>query len=175
MIIDSFVELDQSKFPVVIFGSGPAGLSLALELEKKNINCLLIEAGDEYFSEESQSYYKINTDGTNLKDMSNSRLRQFGGTSASWGGWCKPLSDLDIKNTGLDPKEIRNYQSQTCEILDIKNSFRESVLNKDFNQIEFQYSDVRFHEKYFSHVKASKNILLLLNTQLSHLKGKISR
>ena len=66
MIIDSFVELDQSKFPVVIFGSGPAGLSLALELEKKNINCLLIEAGDEYFSEESQSYYKINTDGTNL-------------------------------------------------------------------------------------------------------------
>ena len=54
MIIDSFVELDQSKFPVVIFGSGPAGLSLALELEKKNINCLLIEAGDEYFSEESQ-------------------------------------------------------------------------------------------------------------------------
>mgnify|MGYP001178785875 CR=1 FL=1 len=172
MILNSLVGLDEGKYPVVIFGTGPAGLSLALELEKKNINCLLIEAGDEYFSEESQSYYKINTEGTNLKDMSNSRLRQFGGTSASWGGWCKPLSDLDIKNTGLDPKEIRNYQSQTCEILDIKNSFRESVLNKDFNQIEFQYSNVRFHEKYFSHIKASKNILLLLNTQLSHFEGQ---
>ena len=42
MIINSLVELDENKFPVVIFGSGPAGLSLALELEKKNVNCLII-------------------------------------------------------------------------------------------------------------------------------------
>ena len=49
MILNSFVELEENKFPVVIFGSGPAGLSLALELEKKNINCLVIEAGDEYY------------------------------------------------------------------------------------------------------------------------------
>jgi len=172
MILNSFVELEENKFPVVIFGSGPAGLSLALELEKNNINCLLIEAGGEYFDEESQSYYKTNTEGTNLKDISNSRLRQFGGTSASWGGWCKPLSDFDIKKTGLNPDEIKKYQSKTCEILGIKNSFRESLINKDFNQIEFQYSDARFHEKYFSHIKASKNILLLLNTQLSHFDGQ---
>jgi thioredoxin reductase len=88
MILNSFTELEENKFPVVIFGSGPAGLSLALELEKKNINCLIIEAGEEYYNDESQSFYKIDTKGTNLKDIPNSRLRQFGGTSASWGGWC---------------------------------------------------------------------------------------
>jgi len=171
MILNSFVELEDYKFPVVIFGSGPAGLSLALELEKKNINSLLIEAGDEYYNDESQSYFKINTKSTNLEDISNSRLRQFGGTSALWGGWCKPLSDLDIKKSGLNAEEVKKYQSKTCEILEIKNSFRESLINEDFNQIEFQYSDVRFYDKYFSHIKASKNILLLLNTQLSHFEG----
>ena len=172
MILNSFVELDKNKFPVVIFGSGPAGLSLALELEKKNINCLLIEAGNEFYDDESQSYFKINTEGTNLKDISNSRLRQFGGTSASWGGWCKPLSDLDNKKNGLNAEEIKKHQSKTCEILGIKNSFRESLINDDFNQVEFQYSNVRFYDKYFSHIKASKNILLLLNTQLSHFEGQ---
>ena len=172
MILNSLVELEENKLQIVIFGSGPAGLSLALELEKKNINCLIIEAGDEYYNDESQSFYKINTEGTNLKDVSNSRLRQFGGTSASWGGWCKPLSDLDIKKTGLNPNEIKKYQSQTCEILGIKNSFKESLINEDFNQIEFQYSKVSFYDKYFSHIKASKNIFLLLNTQLSHFEGE---
>ena len=172
MILNSFLEIEENKFPIVIFCSGPAGLSLALELEKKNINCLIVEAGDEYYNEESQSFYKINTEGTNLKKISNSRLRQFGGTSALWGGWCKPLSDFDIKKTGLNPNEINKYKSETCEILGIKNSFRESFINEDFNQIEFQYSDVNFYEKYFSHVKASKNISLLLNTQLSHFEGK---
>ncbi|MDC0943976.1 GMC oxidoreductase [Candidatus Pelagibacter sp.] len=172
MILNSFVELEENKFPVVIFGSGPAGLSLALELEKKNISCLIIEAGDEFYNDESQSYFKINTEGTILKDISSSRLRQFGGTSASWGGWCKPFSDLDIKKTGLNPEEIKKHQSKTCEILGIKNLFRESSINKDFNQIEFQYSDTTFYEKYFSHIKASKKILLLLNTQLSHFEGK---
>jgi len=172
MILNSFTELEENKFPVVIFGSGPAGLSLALELEKKNVNCLIIEAGNEYYNEESQSFYKVNTKGTNLKDISNSRLRQFGGTSASWGGWCKPLSDLDIKKTGLNPNEINKYKSEACEILGIKNSFRESFINEDFNQIEFQYSEANFYEKYFSHIKVSKNILLLLNTQLSHFEGK---
>ena len=43
MILNSFVELEDYKFPVVIFGSGPAGLSLALELEKKNINSLFLK------------------------------------------------------------------------------------------------------------------------------------
>ena len=72
MILNSFLEIEENKFPIVVFGSGPAGLSLALELEKKNINCLVVEAGDEYYNEKSQSFYKINTEGTNLKKISNS-------------------------------------------------------------------------------------------------------
>jgi choline dehydrogenase-like flavoprotein len=172
MILNSFVEFEKKKFPVVIFGTGPAGLSLALELEKKNIECLLIEAGGEFYNENSDLFYKVSNDGSNLKGINTSRLRQFGGTSASWGGWCKPFSNLDFKKTGFNPNLINKYQSRACDILNIENSFRETPINEDFNQIEFQYSDVRFHEKYFNHIKLSKKIFLLLNTQLSHFNGQ---
>ena len=98
----------------MIFGTGPAGLSLALELEKHDISSLIIEAGEENFSQKSQSFYKIDTDGTPLNDLSNSRLRQFGGTSATWGGWSKPLSNLDLVKFGFEPEDIEKYQSQSC-------------------------------------------------------------
>jgi hypothetical protein len=172
MILNSIKDFDQNKFPVVIFGSGPAGLSLALELEKKNINSLIIEAGEEYYSANSQLFYNIDIAGTPLKDLKNSRLRQFGGTGAIWGGWCKPLSIMDLTKFGFDPGEITKYQNQTCEILEIKNTFRESFINDNFKQIEFQYSKVKFDKKYFDYVKKSKNISLILNTQVSHFIGK---
>ena len=175
MILQNIDELEKNNYPVLIIGSGPAGLTLALELEKKNIKTVIIEAGGEEYNNKSQSFYKINTEGVALKDISNSRLRQFGGTSAIWGGWSKPLSDLDFKNFGLNPNQIKKYQKKTCEILSIDNSFRESAINEDFNQIEFQYSGVRFYEKYFDQIKKSKNIKLILNTQLSHFEGKNNR
>ena len=172
MILQNIDELKENNYPVLIIGSGPAGLTLALELEKKNIKTVIIEAGGEEYNNQSQSFYKINTEGVALKDISNSRLRQFGGTSAIWGGWCKPLSDLDFKNFGFNSNQIKKYQKKACEILNIENSFRESVINEDFNQIEFQYSDVRFYKKYFNQIKESRNIKLILNTQLSHFEGK---
>ena len=35
MIFQKFEDIDFNNFPVVIFGSGPAGMTVALELEKK--------------------------------------------------------------------------------------------------------------------------------------------
>ena len=175
MILQNIDELKENNYPVLIIGSGPAGLTLALELEKKNIKKVIIEAGGEEYNNKSQSFYKVNTEGVALQDITNSRLRQFGGTSAIWGGWCKPLTDLDFENFGLNSKNINKYQKKTCEVLNIEDSFRESVINDDFNQIEFQYSNVRFYNKYFNQIKKSKNIKLILNTQLSHFVGKNNR
>ena len=44
MILDSFNEIDTNKYSVVIW-YWPAGLSLALELEKHDISSLILEAG----------------------------------------------------------------------------------------------------------------------------------
>jgi len=40
MIVENLEEIKNNLYPVIIIGSGPAGISLALKLEEKKINCL---------------------------------------------------------------------------------------------------------------------------------------
>ena len=171
MISKNLNDINLDNFPVAIFGSGPAGITTALELEKKNIKCLLIEAGGEKYSQTSQEFYKGKIIGDQLSGLSISRLRQFGGTSGHWGGMSKPMEEYTFELWPLKFNELNPYSKRTSEILDINHQFRKSSLNEFFNQIEFQYSKVRFADKYKNHISSSNNILLVLNTQLSHFVG----
>ncbi|MDB4232981.1 hypothetical protein N9788_02685 [Candidatus Pelagibacter sp.] len=45
MIVNSLEEIKNKKFFAIIIGSGPAGISTPLGLERKKIECLIIEAG----------------------------------------------------------------------------------------------------------------------------------
>jgi len=171
MFIKKLDNVNFNNFPVAIFGTGPAGITAALELEKKNIKCLLIEAGDENYSKTSQAFYKGKVIGDQITDLSSNRLRQLGGTSGIWGGWSKPMEKYNFDLWPLKANDLDSYSKKACKILDINYQFRRSSLNKFFNQIEFQYSKVRFAHKYKKHIKNSNNILLVLNTQLSHFIG----
>mgnify|MGYP006175616373 FL=1 len=171
MILKKLDSINLDDFPVAIFGTGPAGITTALELEKKNIKCLLIEAGSENYSENSQEFYKGKIIGDQITNLSSNRLRQFGGTSGVWGGWSKPMEKYNFDLWPLKAIDLNPYLKKSCEILNIKNQFRKSSLNEFFNQIEFQYSKVRFADKFKNHIKNSNNILLVLNTQLSHFIG----
>lgn len=172
MILNKLDNVNLDNFPVAIFGSGPAGITTALELEKKNIKCLLIEAGGENYNETSQKFYKGKIIGDQITDLSKSRLRQFGGTSGHWGGWSKPMEKYNFDLWPLNANDLIPYLKKTCEILNINHQFRKSSLNEFFNQIEFQYSTVRFVDKFKNHINKSNNILLVLNTQLSHFVGR---
>ena len=99
-------------------------------------------------------------------------MRQFGGTSGHWGGWCKPMENYSFDSWPIKAKDLEGYTDRTCKILGIKNQFNQSKLNNYFNQIQFQYSKVRFAKKYKKHIKNSKYIHLVLNTQLSHFEGE---
>ena len=170
MIIKNFEDIDINNFPVVIFGSGPAGISTAIELEKKNINSLIIEAGEEDYSEQSQEFYKGTIVGDQITDLSESRLRQFGGTVGHWGGWVKPMDRFNINNWNLDYEDLNLYHNRACEILKVNNIFRKAKIGDYFNQIEIQTSLYNTNE-YKVHISKSKKIHLLLNTQLSHFVG----
>ena len=172
MIYKKFKDINLKKSPIIIFGSGPAGLSLALELEKKKINSIIIEAGHEDFDENSQKIYKSKFTLEELTDTSVSRLRQLGGTSGHWGGWAKPLEDHDLDQWPINIYDLDPYKEKACQILNIKNQFRKSDVSSNFNQIEFQYSKIRFAEKYKNHLQVSKHIDLLLDTQLLYFTGK---
>ena len=81
MIVNNLSDLEDKKFLVIIIGSGPAGISAALRLEKEKIKTLLIEAGDKDFQSNSVDFLKVNSIGDHKGDLSTNRLRQFGGTS----------------------------------------------------------------------------------------------
>ena len=124
MIIDNISEIVNKSYPVVIIGSGPAGITIAEKLEQKKINSLIVEAGDNEYNEKSQENYKSKIFGDKIDDLRYSRLRQLGGTSGHWGGWCKPLEKWNIEKWGLDYNEITKYEKEACKILEINNSFK---------------------------------------------------
>ena len=171
MIINNLEEANLSDIQVVIIGSGPSAITLALELEKKKINTLMIEAGGEKYDYESQKNYKGEVVGNKISNLEHNRLRQFGGTSGHWGGWCKPLEYYNFQNWNINKKDLDKYSNHACDILGIKNQFRNVELDKYFEQIEFQYSKVRFAKKFRRSIEKSNYIKLILETQVTHFEG----
>lgn len=157
-------------FPVIVIGSGPAGISLALQLEKLRIPCLVIETGDKNFTEKASNRLLGEVVGNFPSDLSVLRLSQFGGTTGHWGGTCRTLDSYDYDKWPIKKSDLEKYLNETCNILDIKNSFREKLIDNNFKIIEFQQSNVRFYEKYYDHIAKSNFISLLLNTTLYNLK-----
>ena len=172
MIFDNFENVPKHNHQIIIFGSGPAGISLALKLEEKKIKSLIIEAGEKSYSINSQENYKSKIFGNGLSDLQHNRLRQFGGTSGIWGGWCRPIEDWNLKKWNLDANEIDRYSDQACKILDIDQIFKKAKLNEYFNQIQFQYSPVKFAKKYKDHISKSELINLCLNSQVTNFIGE---
>ena len=124
MIFQKFEDIDLNNFPILIFGSGPAGISAAIELESKKIPSIIIEAGQKEYNEKSQEFYKGEIIGDKLTDLSESRLRQLGGTSGHWGGWSKPLESYNLEKWPIKKNDLDKYTNKTCSILEIKNKFR---------------------------------------------------
>jgi hypothetical protein len=160
-------------YDVIIVGAGPAGISIALELEKKKIKVALIEAGKEEYNIESQDFYKGVNEGEFPQDLEVSRLRMFGGTTGHWGGTCRPLDPYDYDKWPIKKADLDMYLDQACEILEIKNEFREKNISNSSSLkiIEFQRSKIRFKEKYLSHIKKSKFIHLFLDTCLVNINS----
>jgi choline dehydrogenase-like flavoprotein len=120
MFVDPSVFRDESLPPVVIIGSGPAGMSLGVSLAERRIPCLILEAGDMGFVPDIQNDYIGETTGDAYIPLDVTRLRQFGGSSNHWAGWCRPLDAWDflavpsmgipawpIRKADLDPYTIR--------------------------------------------------------------------
>ena len=95
MIFDNLKQISKNN-NLIIIGAGPAGITIALELEKKGIPSIIFEAGGLDPSDASQEFYRGIIKGDDYPDLSISRLRQFGGTSGHWGGNCIELDEYDF-------------------------------------------------------------------------------
>ena len=117
MILKNLDQVGSQEFEFTIIGSGPAGITLATTLAKKNKRILLIEAGGSNFSEKSQSFYNGKVIGDKYYPLTACRLRYLGGTSGHWVGNCRPLDEIDFDEWIINKNSINIYENRAKEIL----------------------------------------------------------
>ena len=120
MIFSNYSEIKDTKFDLIIIGGGPAGITIALELEKKKISSLIIEAGKYNFSDESQKFYEGSIIGDEYPPLSVTRLRQFGGSTGHWGGVCRSLEEHDFENWPIKKKDLDIYADTAKKVINLK-------------------------------------------------------
>ena len=171
MIFDNLEQIKNKSFFAIIVGSGPAGISLALKLEKKGYECLILEAGSFDFKTENEKYTDGNTTGDNYNDLKIARSREFGGTSSRWGGNCSVLKSQDFDKWPIKKSDLDIYANEAREILNIRNVLYHSNFSDNLDYYNVEWSNVKFKEKYFNHIKNSEKIFLSLNTIFCELYG----
>jgi len=83
---------------LAIVGGGPAGISLALALAESGQKLLLLEAGGLGFDASAQKLYQGSESGVAYPALDGGRLRYLGGSTNHWGGWCRPLDEIDFES-----------------------------------------------------------------------------
>lgn len=125
MLIDPIAARDKT-WDVCVAGTGPVGMTLALELEKLGHEVLLLESGGAELDKslERASHAEI-ADPDRHAPMEIAVCRALGGTSWTWGGRCVAYDDVDwidreFVSEGRWPlthDEIRPWYAQAAEAL----------------------------------------------------------
>jgi choline dehydrogenase-like flavoprotein len=182
MLIDFNVSVNSlpkmADFCVV--GSGPAGMTFALEMERSGRSVILLEGGGLEWSPESHELYRGDVIGDHYVALEFARARLLGGTSGHWGGWSYPLNELAFKKKEgfedahwpIEKKDLDPFVEKALAVLDIGPPPGDVVLDSEFGIKEFQisYSRVRFGQKYRERLDSSKNIVCVTNANLTGLK-----
>ena len=113
----------RQMYDCYVIGSGPAGITLALELAKANKKVLLFESGTA-IDARADMPNAINYG--HLRDgwWDRHSIRTLGGTSKVWTGWCVTLRERDFDNPAVGVRwpiarpELVPYYRRAAEVLD---------------------------------------------------------
>lgn len=105
------MHIDARKLPanstiqgdICIIGTGPAGLSMAMDWMKTPYKVILLEAGGFEFDDNIQDILKGENTGQRYYPLRSTRLAQFGGTSGHWAGMCSTFDDIDFEKRDWVP------------------------------------------------------------------------
>lgn len=110
---------------ITIVGAGPAGIVLALELEKSGLNITLVESGILEYSNDVQNLGQASSLNPKIHaPMNECTRRQVGGTSTIWGGRCVPPDPIDFEfrpyitdaNWPVTYQELSKYFEEACAL-----------------------------------------------------------
>ncbi|MET0489921.1 MAG: GMC family oxidoreductase, partial [Acidimicrobiales bacterium] len=105
MILDA-EDLDSGSrltADVCILGAGAAGITLARDLEGTGLQVVVLESGAEALEPDIQDLARGDSVGETLGFSDNPatldsiRLRQLGGTTNHWAGFCRPYDEVDFE------------------------------------------------------------------------------
>lgn len=173
---------------ICIIGAGPAGISLALRLAEAGISSLLVAGGALDEEPRHQALYQGEVaDPAMHSPTTEYRHRQFGGSSATWGGRSMPFDPIDfetrrwIEGSGwpITHDDIAGYYPAAAELAEIgdcefsaaravKGGMRPMIDGFDgarFSQdgIERFSCPTRFGQRYRGRIERSRHITALLN------------
>ena len=166
-----------------VIGSGPAGITLALELAKAHKSVLLFESGTTTHARTDMPNainYGHLADGT----WDRHSVRAFGGTSKVWTGLCATLSERDFDNPAagvrwpITRRELAPYYRPAAEILDRDASIVdvETPLVPGFVYRPFSRSaPTRFGLKYLDVLEKSSTIHTALASSVVGFDANASR
>ena len=171
-------------FDVCVIGSGPAGITLARRLAARGLEVALMEAGDIYWSEESQAVYVGEITGLPYHDLDMARLRYFGGTSGHWNGACPDLvaasflpNPLNGAGDGwpIGKADLDPFAAEAASILDLTGPVPEVINLPDpiggLQETQWRHSPpTRFGDKYLDEITAAPRIWLGLHANLIDLR-----
>jgi len=183
MLID-FNQASVSSLPknadFCVVGSGPAGMTLALELDRYGRSVILLEGGAVDMSLDSQELYRGDIIGDHYVPLDAARLRYLGGTSGHWGGWCMPLTEFAFQKKPdfedaywpIQKKDLDPFLEKASSVLNVRTPNSDVVLDSEFGITEFSISlsKVRFGQRYREALNSSKNITCVTNANLTGLK-----
>ncbi|MGI4834041.1 MAG: GMC oxidoreductase [Janthinobacterium lividum] len=189
IITDNFAQLDKNlTADICLIGSGPAAISLALSLNNTGLDVLMLAGGGWTESVASQDLYRGSVwPAGSHEPLEENRRRQFGGTSAAWGGRCIPFEPLDFKRRDWVPDSgwpftydelLPYYQraAELCQIGDFEFDARQAfagnpteiVTGLDSAELvsyplERWSPPVHFGKEYRAALEASPNIRVLFD------------
>lgn len=123
MMTEGVLGLDGSSHDFCVVGTGPVGISLALELARSGRSVLLLESGDLRATRDAQRLSDADiVDSSVHVPMDVAVHRGLGGASNLWGGRCVPLEPIDfeirpgILHSGwpIGISDIAGYLPQAC-------------------------------------------------------------
>lgn len=172
MFISSITD-NSSPYEFVIIGTGPAGFTVALELEKQTTgSILIIESGLASRNRGASNLSKVTASGDLAAEYFPVHAQRiYGGTSTIWGGWCGKLEQRAFL-AGEWPitfDEIDPYYEPAAEILNLpEEAFLQPetpIEGSDKLVYKPYYTGkplVRFAKKYHEQLNNSEQIHVLL-------------
>jgi choline dehydrogenase-like flavoprotein len=95
---DSIIEGD-----ICIIGTGPAGISMAMDWMNTPYKVILLESGGFEYDDKVQDMLAGESTGQRYFPLRSTRLSLFGGTSGHWAGMCSPFDEIDFEKRDWVP------------------------------------------------------------------------